>query len=377
MRSFRDRNPYAVGLVSVLVIAGLTGLAFAVGMLRLLEDTYTVRAEFADAAGLRTGDDVRVAGVKVGRVDGVDVEREEGRILVTMEIDSGIEIRDQATAEISLATLLGSKYVRIDEAVEGEHELEGYCSAVDADADDDVDVDVDERADGSGAPTPTTCLDDAPLIPYERAGERVPFDIFELTRIATEGIQELDTDGVNDFVADLADLTEGRRESLTELVTTIDDVSVAVTSRDQQLGELLTRAESLSRTLAEKDETLVALIDQSRAILALLDQRRAELAAALGDGAEAVTGLADLIDANAAELDRLLTNLHPIVDAVAAEQDDVDRALAWAGPGFLGQTLAGSHGPWLDIFVRALGPDLAAAVCDVLAPTGECQGGTS
>lgn len=359
MRSFRDRNPYAVGLVSVLVIAGLTGLAFAVGLLRLLEDTYTVRAEFADAAGLRKGDDVRLAGVKVGRVAGVAVEREEGRVLVTMEIDSGIEIRDQATAEISLATLLGSKYVRIDEAMEGTEALDGFCA------------DVDDRT------AADRCLDGAPVITYERAGERVPFDIFELTRIATEGIQELDTDQVNDFVSDLADLTEGRRESLTELITTIDDVSVAVTSRDRELGELLARAEALSQTLAEKDRTLVALIDQSRAILGLLEQRRAELAAALGDGATAVTGLADLIEGNAAQLDRLLTNLHPIVDAVAAEQDDVDRALAWAGPGFLGQTRAGSHGPWLDIFVRGLGPDIGAVVCDVLAPQGECQGGTS
>jgi len=108
MRSFRDRNPYAVGIVSVLVIAGLTGLAFAVGLFRLLEDTYTVRAEFADAAGLRKGDDVRLAGVKVGRVSGVDVDRSEGRIIVTMHIDTGIEVRDNATAEIALATLLGS-----------------------------------------------------------------------------------------------------------------------------------------------------------------------------------------------------------------------------------------------------------------------------
>jgi phospholipid/cholesterol/gamma-HCH transport system substrate-binding protein len=358
MRSFRDRNPYAVGLVSVLVIAGLTGLAFAIGLFRLLEDTYTVRAEFADAAGLRSGDDVRLAGVRVGRVAGVDVERAQGRIVVTMEIDTGTEIHDQATAEIALGTLLGAKYVRIDEAMEGEHTLDGFCG----------DVDEDTAAE--------RCRDGAPLITYERAGERVPFDIFELTRIATEGIQELDTGAVNEFVGDLADLTEDRHDSLTELLTTIDDVSVAVTSRDQQLGELLSRAETLSATLAEKDQTLVQLIDESRGILSLLDQRRAELAAALGEGAIAVTGLADLITANEAHLDRLLDNLHPTVAVVAATQADLDRALAWAGPGFYNQTLAGSHGPWLDIFVRGLGPDIGAVLCDVLAPTGECQGGT-
>ena len=120
MKSFRDRNPYAVGLVSVLIIAALTGLAFAVGLLRLLEDTYTVRAVFPDAAGLRNGDEVRLAGVKVGpgrrhrgrprarprhRHDG-DQQRRRDRAT-------------EATAEIALATLLGAKYVRLDEAKEG------------------------------------------------------------------------------------------------------------------------------------------------------------------------------------------------------------------------------------------------------------------
>jgi phospholipid/cholesterol/gamma-HCH transport system substrate-binding protein len=355
MKSFRDRNPYAVGLASVLVIGLLTGVAFAVGLLHLLEDTYTVRAEFADAAGLRNGDDVRIAGVKVGRVTGVDVDRDDGTIIVTMAVDSGIEIRDGASAEIALATLLGSKFVRIDDAMAGERAFEGFCD------------DVDE------ATAAERCRDGAPMIGYDRAGERVPFDIFELTRIATEGIQELDTDRVNQLVSDLADVTEGRRESLTELITTIDDVSTAITSRDAQLGELLERAETLSATLAEKDETLVALVDQSRAILALLDQRRAELAAALGEGAVAVTGLADVISANRDELDRILDTLHPTVAVVQDTMADIDRSLAWAGPGFYGQALAGSHGPWLDIFVRALGPDITAVLCDILAPQGACQ----
>jgi phospholipid/cholesterol/gamma-HCH transport system substrate-binding protein len=364
VKSFRDRNPYAVGIVSVLVIGLLTGFAFAIGLLRLLEDTYTVRAEFADAAGLRRGDEVRVAGIRVGRVDGVSVARSQGRVIVTMEINRGVEIHDQATAEIALRTLLGARMVRIDDAMEGDRLLDGYCRGG------------EDPVGAPGSEGATGCRDGAPLIPYERAGERVPFDIFELTRIATEGIEELDTDAVNEFVSDLADVTEGRRESLTELITTIDDVAVAITDRDVQLGQLLDRAETLSGTLAEKDQTLVDLIDQSRAILALLEQRRAELAAALGDGAVAVTTLADLIEANEAELDRLLGNLHPTAEVLASAQADVDRALAWAGPGFYNQTTAGSHGPWLDIFVRGLGPDIGAVICDVLAPTGDCQGGT-
>ena len=72
VKSFRDRNPYAVGIVSMLVIGVVTGLAFMVGLLHLLEDTYTMEGTFTDGAGLRSGDDVKVAGVKVGRVTGIE-----------------------------------------------------------------------------------------------------------------------------------------------------------------------------------------------------------------------------------------------------------------------------------------------------------------
>jgi hypothetical protein len=54
---------------------------------------------------------------------------------------------------------------------------------------------------------------------------------------------------------------------------------------------------------------------------------------------------------------------------VAANQDHIDTALAWLGPGFYQQALAGSHGPWLDLFIRSLGPDALGVICDVLGPT--------
>lgn len=353
MKSFRDRNPYAVGIASVLLLGLLTGFAFAVGLFRLLEDTYTVHAEFDDAAGLKGGNEVRLAGVKVGRVAGIAVQHDHGTVIVTMEINRGVELGDTTTAEIALGTLLGAKLVRLEwDAAESGSLLEGSCGPGEE----------GER-----------CHDGAPLIPRELAGDRVPFDVFELTRIATEGVQELDTEGLDDLVGDLADLTEGRRDSLTTLIESIDDVSRAVTTRDQQLDELLARAETLSSTLAEKDQTLVELIDRSQAILALLENRRAELATALGEGAEAVQGLAELIGFNRAQLDSLLTNLHPTLAVVEENLADAHRGLAWAGPAFYGQALAGSHGPWLDIYVRGVGPDIAQILCDVLAPGSVCS----
>jgi len=360
VKSFRDRNPYVVGIVSVLVIGALTGFAFAVGLLGLLDDTYEVRAVFADAAGLRSGNEVRLAGVKVGAVSAIDVDREHGTVIVTLEVNRGTDLLDGTTAEIALNTLLGAKVVRLDDGEVGEELLDGYCD----DREDDADALVPEAQAPEGEAA--ACHEGAPTIRYANAGERVPFDVFELTRIATEGVQELDTEAVNDLVEDLANVTEGRRDDLTRLITTVDDVSQAITTRDTELSQLLQRADAITATLAEKDDTLVALIDQSRAILQLLDERRELLATTLGEGAEAVTALAEVIAENRVALDNLLTNLHPTLAVVDGEMDDLNRALAWAGPGFYNQALAGTHGPWLNIYVRSLGPADATIVCDLL-----------
>src|SRR3546814_9911297 len=94
-------------------------MAFLVGLLHLLEDTYEMEANFTDAAGLRGGDEVKLAGVKVGRVTGIEADRANGLVRVEWVVDSGVDIRSGAGAEIALETLLGSKFIRITDATEG------------------------------------------------------------------------------------------------------------------------------------------------------------------------------------------------------------------------------------------------------------------
>lgn len=338
MRSFRDMNPYLVGLVSLLVIGAITGAAFGVGLFHLLENTYDVRVEFSDASGLKTGDAVRVAGVKSGRVTEIKADRQNGLVLVDLVIDKGVHLSTDTTADIALETLLGAKYVRLK----------------------------------SPLPLKKPYLEDLPTsdqrrkIPVSRTS--TPFDVFRLTRVATENIQELNTEELNQFINDLAAVTDGKQQSVADLVDGLDKVATAINTRNTELGQLLDRADALSQTLADKDQTLVALIDESKKILDLLAGRRDELARALGEGSDAVVQLARIIGVHQQELDRILSTLHPTLEVVANNQQQIDTALAWLGPGFYQQSLSGSHGPWLDLFVRSLGPDVAQTMCDVLAP---------
>lgn len=340
-RSFRDMNPYAVGLVSVAVIGVLVGVAFLAGLLHLFEDTYSVRAVFPDASGLRGGDEVRVAGVKAGRVAGMEVDRANGHVVVTLEVDSGVELGPETEAEIALATLLGAKYVRLSGDVR-----EPYLASMDG----------DER-----------------VIPIERT--KTPFDVFEVAGTGTRVIERTDNEKLNLFINQLADVTDGRQEGIAKLVRGIDEVATVVNEREQQLRSLLAEAERLTKLLAEKDRTLVSLVDESRTILRLLADRRADVESALAGGGQAAQEIARLLGANEARLQSVLDDLAPTLALLDRRNAELNATLAVVGPAQLLQARAGSHGPWADIFVRALGPDVYAVLEQALGDENDGSGG--
>lgn len=324
LKSFRDRNPYVIGLVSVGFIGAFVAAAFAVGILHLGERAYEVRGEFADAGGIHSGDDVMVAGVKVGRVTGVEADRRNGRVFVDFLVNDGIDLGRETTAEVALKTLLGTKFLRLDGPVEGPFL---------------ADVPRSER-----------------VIPIERT--KTPFDVFRLTKVGTEAIEATDTEQLNKLIGQLAAVTEGKHDQIGELLRSVDVVSEAITSREAQLQQLLERAQVLSATLAEKDETLVGLIDQSQAVLDLVNRRRTDIGQALGDGATTVEELSSIVAVHKTQLDAILTTLHPTVAILERRAGDVDRSLSWVGSGTLGLAKASSKGPWQEIYIRSVGPDV-------------------
>ena len=299
MKSFRDRNPYAVGLVSVLVLGAATGCAFLVGTLKLLEDAYPMRGVFADASGLREGDDVRLAGVEVGRVTDIEVDRASGNVRVEWVVDDGIDIGEDAQAEIALKSLLGAKHIRINDPMAGDRGHRGARHRV------------------------AQRLPGRPRRHHRRqAGHR-------------RGPPHRHPTG------------RSSREPARRGV------------------RLAAPAGRLSETLADKDDELVSLLDSSQRILDLIVERRDDLALVLGETADTVQELDRIIRENEAQIDGALDSLAPTLDVVAANQADVDRALTWLGPGLLQQSRGGEQGPWQDIFVRGLGPDVLGALGDV------------
>ena len=333
MKSFRDRSPYAIGIASVLVIGTLVGMAFMVGVLHLLEDAYTVEAVFNDAAGIRGGDEVKVAGVKAGRVTKIKADRGRGAVIVQMKVNRGVDLGPETRAEIALETLLGTKFVRLSGPVR-----KPYLA----------DVEQEER-----------------VIPLERTS--TPVDVFALATLGTRRIQETDTEKLKTFIDQLAEVTAGDPEDIKTLLRSVSEVSAAITSREGQLAKLLEEFDGLSALLAEKDQTLVSLIDQSQAVLDVVARREQELRLGLRGGDRLATELSHLIGFNKGRLDSILSTLHPTLELVDRHLEEVNRGLSVIGPGSLGLARAAAHGPWNDIYVRAVGPDFLAVLRDFAA----------
>jgi len=102
-------------VVGIFVVAGLLCLGYLAIKLGKLEafgkSGYVLYADFASVAGLRRGDTVEIAGVSVGRVD--DMTLVEDRARLTLRIDPGVDIQEDAIASVRARGLIGDKFIAI------------------------------------------------------------------------------------------------------------------------------------------------------------------------------------------------------------------------------------------------------------------------
>lgn len=103
---------FIVGIFALLGIIALAILSLSMGKLALFPAPgYTLYASFDNIAGLKTGDSVELAGVKIGKVARINLHNDRAR--AALRIDQGVAIDNDAIAGIKSAGLLGDKYVSI------------------------------------------------------------------------------------------------------------------------------------------------------------------------------------------------------------------------------------------------------------------------
>ena len=111
MKPLSERNPIAVAIVGLVLLGLLAFAVFDSANLPIIGGGTGYTAYFAEAAGLQAGNEVRVAGVIVGRVTGISLAGD--KVAVNFKV-KGAWVGNDTTAAIKIKTLLGDKFLALD-----------------------------------------------------------------------------------------------------------------------------------------------------------------------------------------------------------------------------------------------------------------------
>lgn len=312
--NFRERSPVLIGLLSILGIAAALTFAFSIDKIPALKQAYEIKAEFADAAGLKADNQVRVAGIKVGTVASLELAGD--RVLVTMEIDNGTDIAQDASAEIKLATLLGTKFVEIDAA--------------------------------GGGPF----LEDGDVIPL--ANTAIPYEIYQASNEGTAVLEDLDGPALNKMLEQLTKLTKVAQDDVGDALAGLNELATGLNEKRADIGALASGARELTGSLAAQGNDIVRLIDASNEVLGSLAGQREEIQVLLEATKQVAGELGGVLRDHRGEIDSILRKLHNALVVVDRNIEHVDAALKYSGRS--SRYFAGvlQQGRWADLYTCAL-----------------------
>jgi len=314
IKPVREQNPVVVAVAGLAVLALIALATYFSSDLPLIGGGTGYTAYFAEAAGLQPGNEVRIAGVTVGRVTGVWLDR--GKVAVTFRV-RGAWVGDKTTASIEIKTLLGDKYLALDPL-------------------------------GSSAQKPGT------PIPLVRTTS--PYDVTQAFSGLGQQISKIDTAQLTQSLRTLSAAFATTPPYVRKALRGLAALSASVASRDAAVTSLLAGARQVTGTLAREDSRFQALLGDGNLLLGELRQRQAAIHALLVSTQALAIQLSGLVSDDQAQLGPALQALDQVTTVLKDDQASLAKAVALAGPYYrlLGNSLG--NGRWFDVYLCGLVP---------------------
>jgi phospholipid/cholesterol/gamma-HCH transport system substrate-binding protein len=110
----RSSVEIAVGVFVVIGLLCIGYLTIKLGEVSWFGDhTYTVFARFESVSGLKSGAQVEIAGIAVGKINAITLDQERQMAVVEMKIDNGVAITDDVIASVKTSGLIGDKFIKL------------------------------------------------------------------------------------------------------------------------------------------------------------------------------------------------------------------------------------------------------------------------
>jgi phospholipid/cholesterol/gamma-HCH transport system substrate-binding protein len=315
MKPFRERNPVVVGAVSLVVLAMVLVAALRADDLPVIGGGDTYHAMFTEAGGLKVNDEVRIAGVRVGKVDEIALAGDEVR--VSFKVDDAADFGPDTRAAIKVKTILGSMFLALEPAGGGQ-------------------------------------LDEGATIPAARTSS--PFDVVEAFEGLASTSEQIDTDQLAESLSTLADLTRNTPDEFRGALSGLSRLSANIAEKDTQLNTLLVNLERVSTVLDERDEDIIALMEDSDVLFRALVARRDAVHDLLVSSTRLSKELTTLIRQSREDLKPALAHLENVIAVLNKNEDNLDSSLRLMAPFYRVFANTLGTGPWFDTWIANFPP---------------------
>jgi phospholipid/cholesterol/gamma-HCH transport system substrate-binding protein len=291
-----------IDLTKLLVFIVITTLATGVLVVTIgnlsFRGSEDYKAVFSDVTGLNKGDDVRIAGVRVGSVSEIEIvddpseDAPEGatQAQITFSVQDGTTLSESTQATIRYRNLVGQRYIALDEVI-------GDTGTLDAGA----------------------------TIPPERTTEAL--DLTLLFNGFRPLFEALTPDDINKLSFEVVQVFQGQGGTLESLLQSTASVTSTLADRDAVIGELLENLDFVLDRLADRDTELSSLIVSFRDLVSGLKDDRRAILDSLDGISELSTTTADLVTDIRAPFVEDVKQLRRLTANLDEGKAEIDRAL--------------------------------------------------
>lgn len=273
-------------------------------------------AVFSDASRLKSGDSVRVAGVRVGTVGKVAL-RQDGTVLVKFNADRAVPLTTGTQAAVRYLNLVGDRYL--------------------------------ELVDGPGS---TRLLPRGAQIPVEKTAPALDLDL--LLNGLKPVIRGLNPQDVNSLTASLIQIMQGQGGTLDSLMSQTSSFSNSLADNSQVVESLIDELRTVLATLNKGDKRLSGAIDRLNKLVAGLAEDRDPIGTAVGALDRGTASMADLLGRARDPLTDTIHQVNRLAKAVNADQAGLDMSLQKAPENYRKAIRLGSYGGFIQYYLCAV-----------------------
>ncbi len=313
VKPFRERNPVIIGLLGIAAIVAMMLGAFRADRLPIIGGGDVYHAEFAEIGSLKSGNEVRVAGVSVGKVQ--DIALDGDRVKVTFQIDKGVDFGTETGADIRVRTLLGAEFLALTPKGPGQ-------------------------------------LPKGGTIPLERTV--APYDVVQAFSELSRTTDEIDIPQLSEALDTLADVSSQTPEEFRGAIKGVSDLSRNLAARDDQINTLLVNLKKVSGVLNSRNDELVTLFEDSDTLFQAISARRDSIHRLLVSTQQISGELRGLVKDTESDLLPALEQLDTVTTMLRKNESSLDEALR-VYPAFT-RVFANAlgTGPWFDTYLGGL-----------------------